>query len=563
MTSSRRDPGQQQEGADTDAVRRRPEPPTSPDLPGPIAPNLMGVTDLRGTALATDPPRGPALPFSSAGAPAARALENALAHAADAQGPLPPRRAVGSGTVDASDASTVPPAPAAPPGGLSLEQCASLEVELAVGRTSRAEILRRYGLSEEQYPAVARYWEGRMARDGTILARWNQAMMAYRDWLSQEQSRSSGAVVPVSSRSFEPRPSEPSGVIQSPATTDQSPWAAGARHGHADEPPAVPSPTRNANLATPSPFNTPTAAAAPDTRGNRAPVHDPAPRPTASPVRADPVDAIELIWFDPEVVPRVRRKAEWRPLLDALERKAPDPVLDDPAFASDPTFVEDRREVFEVLANAAPMSADGLDAALGACLREDGKFAPSVELAAGELELPFDELAWLRATLTTVAPLVGADEALKSAVLAAKDFLTMPGLMSAPAVADGLTKRIEDAFTQGKRVVPAGYLEAQRERALLENRAYQRRAVFGAKHLRGLIRPGTVESAAKLGRAPAGNAVMVPAYIPDEVAELLPMFARFRVRVIAELRLAVDRYESHAGALRVLAIARLAPPQSR
>src|SRR6202012_5104465 len=102
----------------------------------------------------------------------------------------------------------------------------------------------------------------------------------------------------------------------------------------------------------------------------------------------------------------------------------------------------------------------------------------------------FDELAALRATLTTVAPLVGPDEALKTAVQAAKDFLATPGLMSAPAVAEGLTKRMEDAFAQGKRVVPPGYLEAQRERALLDQRQYQRRAVFGGEHLRGAGKAG-------------------------------------------------------------------------
>jgi hypothetical protein len=274
------------------------------------------------------------------------------------------------------------------------------------------------------------------------------------------------------------------------------------------------------------------------------------------------VDAIELIWFDPEVVPRARRKTEWRPLLDGLERKPLDPVLDDPAFANDPTFIEDRREIFEVLANAAPMSADGLDAVLGACLREDGKFAPSVELAAGELELPFDELAWLRATLTTVAPLVGADEALKSAVLAAKDFLTMPGLMSAPAVADGLTKRIEDAFTQGKRVVPAGYLEAQRERAVLEQRQYQRRAVLGAKHLRGLLRLGSADSANKTSAPGRGvtSSGGVPTYLPESLAEALPMYSRFRVRMVVEVRMATDRYETHPAALRAMALARAAAP---
>jgi hypothetical protein len=293
----------------------------------------------------------------------------------------------------------------------------------------------------------------------------------------------------------------------------------------------------------------------------------PAPEPDTAPAapRAEAQEALELIWFDPEGVPRIRRKAEWRPLLDALEQAPLDPDFDDPAFAKDPMVIEDRREVFEILAQATPMSAEGLDTALGRCLRPDGKFVPALALFAAELELPFDELSALRATLTTVSPLAGQDEALKSTLQAAKDFLATPGLMSAPAVAEGLTKRIEDAFAQGKRVVPTGYLEAQRERALLEQRQYQRRAVFGGKHLRGLLKLGASEpAAAKPGsttKPSAGSGgVVVPAYLPESLADVLPMLPRFRARMVAEIRLAADRYESHPASLKVIALARAAPP---
>jgi hypothetical protein len=294
-----------------------------------------------------------------------------------------------------------------------------------------------------------------------------------------------------------------------------------------------------------------------------------APAPQRSPVEvaakpgaregASAGESLELVWFDPESVPRARRKAAWRPILDQLERTPLDPELDDPAFAKDPMHIEERREVFEVLAHAPAVRADALDQEVSRCTRDDGKFVPSLVLVSGELELPFDELAALRATLTTVAPLVGSDEALKASVQAAKDFLATPGLMSAPAVAEGLTKRIEDAFAAGKRVVPAGYLEAQRERALVEQRQYQRRSVFGGKRLRALLRvDGADPGPPKLGRQPAPSSTLVPTYLPEDVADALPMFPRFRVRLIAELRLAADRYEAHPAALRALALARVA-----
>jgi hypothetical protein len=279
-------------------------------------------------------------------------------------------------------------------------------------------------------------------------------------------------------------------------------------------------------------------------------------------IRAEPLEAIELVWFDPESVPRLRRKAEWRPLLDALERAPLDPEFDDPALARNPALVEDRREIFEILTHAAPTGAEDLDAALARCVRDDGKFVPVGALFAGELELPFDDLAALQATLTTVSPLVGSDEALKGAVQAAKDFLATPGLMSAPAVAEGLTRRMEDAFAQGKRVVPAGYLEAQRERALLEQRQYQRRLVFGGRQIRALLHLAGAEPGpgVRLGGHGKSSPAVIPAYLPESIADGLPMYPRFRARMVAELHLAADRYEAHPAALRVLALARAAPP---
>jgi hypothetical protein len=264
----------------------------------------------------------------------------------------------------------------------------------------------------------------------------------------------------------------------------------------------------------------------------------------------EPRDPLELVWFDPESVPRIRRKATYRPLLDALEEAPLDPDVDDPAFAKDPMTVEDRREVFEILANAAALAVEGVEGAFARCVRADGKLVPTLELLAGELELPFDEVATLKATLTTVAPLAGSDDALKSAVAAAKEFLATPFMMSSPPVAEALVRRVDEAFAQGKRAVQPSYVEAQRERALLEGRQYQRRSVFGGKHLRGLL------------RAPAAKppSVAVPVYLPEVVAELLPLYARFRVRMIVELRAGADRYESHPVALRVLAVARVLPP---
>lgn len=109
-------------------------------------------------------------------------------------------------------------------------------------------------------------------------------------------------------------------------------------------------------------------------------------------------------------------------------------------------------------------------------------------------------------------------------------------------------------------------METQRERVLVEQRKYQRRAVFGEKHLRGLLRLDSAEAPPPkpaAGKPATSGGVVIPAYLPESTAALLPMQSRFRARFIAEIRLAADPAESHPAALRVLALARAAPPIKR
>jgi hypothetical protein len=279
--------------------------------------------------------------------------------------------------------------------------------------------------------------------------------------------------------------------------------------------------------------------------GSSAPSPGPSPlaaRPGARP--SDPRDALSLIWFDPQNVRRLRKHIPFREVLDKADSRSPDAELDEIPLGETPAELEDRRDVFEILAHGPSIDAPGVTEALERSIREDGKVVPSLVLCAGELVMPFDEVEELKATVATATPLSVSDENLKASLQIAKDFLALPSLSSAPAVAEGLTKRINEAFNQGKRSVPSGYIESQAERALLEQRHYQRRKVFGGKHLRGLlVAPG--------GKDP------IPTYLPDSLSEELPMYARFRVRFVAEVRLAEDQYESHPAALKVLVLGRV------
>jgi hypothetical protein len=271
-----------------------------------------------------------------------------------------------------------------------------------------------------------------------------------------------------------------------------------------------------------------------------------APQP---PVLAPPTEAaemIQLIWFDPAAVARVRRQPAWKRLLDALEDELPDADLDEAGPSEQPVETEDRREIFEILARGEATDEAGIREALGASVRDGGKFAAPLKLLVGELGFPFDELETLKATVATVTPLIGTDEPLKAAVTNAHDLLKLPDLRTAPAVVESLTIRIREVFAQGKRVVPPSYLDTQVERALLEQRHYQRRAVFGGPHLRALL-------------IPSGASQPLPSYMPDALAQKLPLYQRFKARLLVEIYPQLDQYETSPLGLRVIALARALP----
>ena len=356
-----------------------------------------------------------------------------------------------------------------------------------------------------------------------------------------QSSQSSSAWIAVQPPAPAPQARESSDVFPAPAPPPMmrapAPSSPSSHEGSAS-PWQVPE-ARSAQV----PLTVGQLAAQPTTSPEPLPTAVDAPRAAATP-RLEVGTALQLIWFDPEEMPRIRRKADFQVILDELSNRPLDADLDDPAIAKNPMAVEDRRETFEVLARGEAVDEAGLNEALVGGVRDDGKFVSPFFLFAGELSFPFDELQRLRATVTTAAPFTAGDEILKAAIADAREFLQAPDLLSPPGVTEGFTTRIEEAFRKTRRAVPQGYLEEQTERVLLERRYYQRRSVFGGKHIRGLL---------LVGRATR----LVPAYFPEELAEKLPMYARFRARVLAELCLQEDQYEAHPGALRVTALARV------
>jgi hypothetical protein len=270
-------------------------------------------------------------------------------------------------------------------------------------------------------------------------------------------------------------------------------------------------------------------------------------------------DIVELVWFEPECLPRIRRQPPWRALLNELEERPPDTDIVETTIYRTAAQAEDHRDVFEILVRGSTGPGNDINDAFDRAVRDDGKFVPPLMLVTGDIVFPFDEAEMLKTYVTAATPLASSDDHLKSSIALAKEFLSVSGLAGAPGVAEGLIARIKEAFAMTKRPVPADYLDSHTSRALLEKRCYQRRDVFGGTYLRGLFHTAQVtgvSAAGAGGQQAASGQGPVPAYLPESLAKKLPLLQRFRVRMIVEVNLSVDLVDTPPIALKTVALAR-------
>ncbi len=253
-------------------------------------------------------------------------------------------------------------------------------------------------------------------------------------------------------------------------------------------------------------------------------------------------ELLHLVWFEAAFVPRIRRVPAWKKLLTDLEERGPDKAIDDVLAGKEAWEIEDRREIFEIIAKGDRADERRVIELMDEAVLEDGKFATPIILVGCEVETPFDEMEILRALSTAASPLVGpTDETLKSAVEAAEKFLGRAGSSYAPVVPEGLSNRLREAFARDKKSLPPDALDVQAERALLGGRHYQKRDVLGGTYIRLLLRM-------------SNEGPPLVAYAPEDIARKLPMFRRFRARIIGELHPWQDQYEARRESLRALAI---------
>lgn len=286
------------------------------------------------------------------------------------------------------------------------------------------------------------------------------------------------------------------------------------------------------------------ASAEPVVVKDAAPVETPAvkPKPSAENRGLGPKEALKFLYFDAPQVERVRQHKDWCILLAALSlRLLERGERDDESDESTKT----RRDVFEVLLRGDAIAAEGIRAAYGAGITEDRRFEPPLVLVQGELELPFDELSVLKATVAAVRPLSAGDKRLTEVLDAVEELSKTPWLEGSSGIAAGLLDRVREAFGMAKRAVTWEYVESHTERMLLERRCYQTRTLWGKRWIRGVLRGGV-----------GGD---VPTYLPESLKDKLPMFKRFRVKLIAEVEAKEDQYEASAYALKVVGLGRIVP----
>jgi len=251
-------------------------------------------------------------------------------------------------------------------------------------------------------------------------------------------------------------------------------------------------------------------------------------------------DPLELLWIDPESTARIRRKPEWQLLLDAERphRKASDLL---PVLTNQEAVAEGRADVMAILARAPESDGAAVRAAVAAGARAGGKFAPPLLVVEGELLLAFDGLETLKGLAANAVPFAADDDALEVAVAAAVEYVRMPGLLATPSTLEALARRIREAFARIPRGVPADFLDAQTQRALLEHRRYQTRVFHGAPHVRILLHA-------------QGSSMLV--FAPLDIAMSLPLRVQVGARLIVEAHLFTDQYDPQPFALQLLAAAR-------
>jgi hypothetical protein len=263
-------------------------------------------------------------------------------------------------------------------------------------------------------------------------------------------------------------------------------------------------------------------------------VEPPIARPVAAPgIAAVATEtALDLLWYDPACISRLRRTPSFREVLEDAESEPADFDVD-----GDDDDASDRHDVYQVIARSPSTALGNLASVVADATRPTGKFAPPLLVLGCDVELLFDDVERLKALVAIIRPLVGLDAELRGLVETAQDALKMVEAPLPAIVAADLSSKLREAFSRSRRNLR---VDDVADRVLLERRAYRRQTVFGAVLLRARITDGSAH---------------VFAYFDESLAPRFPLSTTFSGRLIAEAHLGQDP-EDGRYCLRPVAVAR-------
>ncbi|MEZ4311858.1 MAG: hypothetical protein R3F14_27825 [Polyangiaceae bacterium] len=263
-----------------------------------------------------------------------------------------------------------------------------------------------------------------------------------------------------------------------------------------------------------------------------------APRGAAAPAPVRPASpAIELLFCDADLAPRLRKRSEYSSLL-AASALAPDGSPEEQKES------QARRDVGLALAKGQPSPASAVEAAFSEAF-EQPVFIPPLLLVQARLSLPFDEHAHLEAIVASASPSPRAKGASKPSSTK-RASCSRPRACAAPRRSPRTSSSAyKKPFRAGRGASRPAIWKSRRE-APPGTARYQTRTLFGDSVIRALC-------------TFASGAVLV-VYLPEHLRAELPLFPDFEARLFVEARPRADRYEARPLALRALSAGRLVQP---
>ncbi len=245
---------------------------------------------------------------------------------------------------------------------------------------------------------------------------------------------------------------------------------------------------------------------------------------------------VDLLTFDSGLPARLRRAPGHGELLAAAARTRGFRRLDETATQDRD---KDALDVLRVLSLGAPVEQSSLRAAVETALDDVHDLDIPLLLVSGELRPTFDELETLRLS-ASVAQAFGSSDKRVQATIALVNEAVGSSAPPAGKAAQSLLQQLEQATAALS--LPPRYIAETVERALLEQRKYRKRTLFGSVRVRADMTIG-------------GSSY--PIYLADDVSPKLPLLTSFAVLALVEVRPREDAAESQTDALLAHALGRL------